>query len=65
MLLTLAIIPLVLGLIIVIMAAVKKLKPQPVVDTIESASRESQPDIGVAADTETKKVSLGFENKRR
>jgi Na+-transporting methylmalonyl-CoA/oxaloacetate decarboxylase gamma subunit len=58
MLLTIAIIPLVLGLVIVIMAAVKKLKPQPVTESVESASAQEQPDADIPAGAEEKKVSL-------
>lgn len=58
MLLTLAIIPLVLGLIIVIMAAVKKLKPQPVMENVESAGDPIRPDIDIPAGTERERVTL-------
>jgi hypothetical protein len=58
MLLTLAIMPLVLGLIIVIMAAVKKLKPQPVMENVESAGDQMRLDIDVPGNTEREKVSL-------
>ena len=58
MLLTLAIIPLVLGLIIVIMAAVKKLRPQPVTESVESASAREQREVDIPADAEGEEVSL-------
>ena len=58
MLLTLAIIPLVLGLTIVIMAAVKKLKPQPVMENVESASEQEQPDIGIQSNAGKENISL-------
>ncbi len=58
MLLTLAIIPLILGLTVVIMAAVKKLKPQAVMENVESASEQEQPDIGIQSNAGKEKISL-------
>ena len=58
MLLTLVITPLALGLIIVIMAAVKKLKPQPVMEKLETENRRERPEAPIQSKARRKKVSL-------
>lgn len=58
MLLTLVIIPLALGLIVVIMAAVKKLKPQPVVEEIKAEHGRRRLDAAIQSEAEKEKVSL-------
>lgn len=57
MLLTLTIIPLVLGLTVVIMAAVKKLKPQPVMDKVEATSERERPEVGIQSNGGREKTS--------
>ena len=58
MLLILVITPLALGLIVVIMAAVKKLKPQPVVEEIKAEHGRSRLDAAIQSKTKKEKVSL-------
>ena len=57
MLLTLTIIPLGLGLTVVIMAAIKKLKPQPVMDEVEAKSERERPEDGIQSDSEREKIT--------
>ncbi len=58
MLLALTITPLVLGLIVVIMAAVKKLRPQPVMEKVETENGRERPDVGIQFNAGREKVSL-------
>ena len=58
MLWALAITPLVLGLIVVIMAAVKKLRPQPVMEKVETENRRERPDVDIQPNAGREKVSL-------
>lgn len=58
MLLTLVIIPLALGLIVVIMAAVKKLKPQPVVEEMKAEYGRRRLDTAIQSRARKEKVSL-------
>lgn len=58
MLFALVIMPLILGLIIVIMAAVKKLKPQPVMEKLETENGRERPEVGIQSDPGREKVSL-------
>lgn len=58
MLFTLVIMPLALGLIVVIMAAVKKLKPQPVVEEIKAEHGRSRLDAAIQSKAKKEKVSL-------
>lgn len=57
MLLTLTIIPLVLGLTVVIMAAIKKLKPQHVMDRVEATSGRECPQTGIQSNSEREKIT--------
>lgn len=58
MLLTLVIIPLALGLVVVIMAAIKKLKPQPVMEEIKAEHGRRQLDASIQSRARKEKVSL-------
>ncbi len=58
MLLTLVIIPLALGLVVVIMAAIKKLKPQPVVEEIKTDHGRRRLDAVIQSRAREEKVSL-------
>ncbi len=58
MLLTLAIVPLALGLIVVIMATIRKLKPEPVMEDIDAGRGSTRLDAVIRSDSEGEKVSL-------
>jgi hypothetical protein len=58
MLLTLVITPLALGLIVVIMAAVKKLRPQPAVEEIRAEQGRKRLKAAIQSKAEKEKVSL-------
>ncbi len=58
MLLTLAIVPLTLGLIVVIMATIRKLKPEPVMEDIDAGRGPTRLDAVIRSDSEDEKVSL-------
>ncbi len=58
MLLTIVIIPFSLGLIVVIMAAVKKLKPQPAVEEIKAEHGRRRLDAAIQSKAKKEKVSL-------
>ncbi len=58
MLLTLAIIPLALGLIVVIMAAIRKLRPEPAMEDIDTELGPTRLNAVIRSDSEGEKVSL-------
>lgn len=58
MLLALAITPIVFGLIVVFMAAAKKLRPQSVMERVETERGTERPEVAIQSDIERKKVSL-------
>ncbi len=58
MLMGITLIPLALGLIVVIMSAVKKLRPQPVLEEVKTEKRREGLNAAIRSDSENDKVSL-------
>ncbi len=58
MLMGITLIPLALGLIVVIMSAVKKLRPQSVLEKMETEKRREGLNAAIRSDSENEKVSL-------